>query len=519
MIGELLADRYLLQELLGSGGMCDVYLATDRRLPQRWAVKKLSGQGRQTASGSLQAEARILSPLNHPYLPRTVDFLSHQGSEYLVMDYCPGETLAEVLKAGRLSLEEALLLADKLCDVLGYLHSRRPPVIFRDLKPENIILTEDGGLKLIDFGIARLLRQTANKDTQALGTPGYAAPEQYGRGQSDARTDIYGLGATLHHALSGQHPSESPFTFPPLCSLCAELPLAVERVVDKAVSLRPEDRYQEISELREALHQLRAPRERPTPPVASSSLRLLELEQQVVALESALSQAEKGLLDEQARSRKSAAAAQAGQRALEEMLAGQQEVLRALEERLAGVSGERAALEQTLSTAQARVRALEVEALRQEETTQKAQDFWQAELVRREHALQDLRERFRQGEAAYTELLKRYQQAATLLSRIEAGESPLAIASARLAELELELSALRQDQRKWEKQKSAMLAQLNLLRDEAMALRHNDRPIDPEPTSSARDLLRLEAALERSCRLWLRAEEGRVSQGRLARRA
>ncbi len=240
--------------MLGEGGMGSVYLATDTRLPRQWALKELiqntqDEAERLQAEQSFVAEAQILSGLNHPSLPRVVDFFQENGRHYLVMDYVEGTTLEQVLEKGPLSAGEVIRLGVQMCEALEYLHGQAQPVIFRDLKPANIILTRSGKPMLVDFGIARVFRQGAGTDTRALGTPGYAAPEQYGRGQSDHRTDLYALGATLHHCLSGSDPGESPFQFASLENVSEEL----NRLILRAVSLKPEDRFQNAVDFRQAL--------------------------------------------------------------------------------------------------------------------------------------------------------------------------------------------------------------------------------------------------------------------------
>lgn len=234
--------------------MGSVYLATDTRLPRQWALKELIQNSqdeaeRLQAEQSFVAEAQILSGLNHPSLPRVVDFFQENGRHYLVMDYVEGTTLEQVLEKGPLSAGEVIRLGVQMCEALEYLHGQAQPVIFRDLKPANIILTRSGKPMLVDFGIARVFRQGAGTDTRALGTPGYAAPEQYGRGQSDHRTDLYALGATLHHCLSGSDPGESPFQFASLENVSEEL----NRLILRAVSLKPEDRFQNAVDFRQAL--------------------------------------------------------------------------------------------------------------------------------------------------------------------------------------------------------------------------------------------------------------------------
>ncbi len=247
--GHVLQDRYKVEKMLGEGGMGSVYLATDTRLPRQWALKELILQDeseRAQAEQAFVAEAQILSGLNHPSLPRVVDFFQENGRHYLVMDYVQGETLEHILARGPMSMAEALKLGVQIADTLEYLHGQPQPVIFRDLKPANIIITAGGQPMLVDFGIARVFRHGAGSDTRALGTPGYAAPEQYGRGQSDHRTDLYALGATLHHCLSGKDPGESPFQF-------EQLDGELGRLVTRAVSLKPEDRFQNAADFRQAL--------------------------------------------------------------------------------------------------------------------------------------------------------------------------------------------------------------------------------------------------------------------------
>lgn len=238
--------------------MGSVYLAQDTRLPREWALKEMSDnfqdiEERKAAEESFVAEAQILAALNHPNLPRIVDFFQEQGKHYLVMDFIAGTTLERRLQQGPLNVSESLRIGVQVAQVLEYLHQQPQPVIFRDLKPANVILTPDGRPMLVDFGIARLFRQGAGKDTRALGTPGYAAPEQYGRGQSDHRTDLYALGATLHHCLGGVDPAEHPFQFESLSKARPDMPPELDRVVLRAVSLKPEDRFQNATDVRQAL--------------------------------------------------------------------------------------------------------------------------------------------------------------------------------------------------------------------------------------------------------------------------
>ncbi|MDF9841083.1 MULTISPECIES: serine/threonine-protein kinase [unclassified Paenibacillus] len=204
--GFLLGRRYRIVRKIASGGMSHVYLAEDIRLPgQYWAVKESISQ-RETL-GNVAAEAELLISLNHSLLPRVVDFFppDEQNYCYLVMDYIGGVTLSDYIKeqAAPLDGEQIASYARQLLGVLHYLHSHHPPIIYRDLKPSNIMLTGTGELRLIDFGIARSYRQGAAEDTEKFGTAGFAAPEQYGSGQSSPVSDLYGLGALMLYMASG----------------------------------------------------------------------------------------------------------------------------------------------------------------------------------------------------------------------------------------------------------------------------------------------------------------------------
>jgi serine/threonine protein kinase len=221
----MLNHRYMILDHIGRGGFGAVYKAADTSFGNRLvAIKEmsqssLSPQERQEATTSFKREAFLLAGLTHPNLPRIYEQFMDAGRSYLVMDFIEGETLEShlnKLSGGKMSIEEVFAIALQLCDVLEYLHTRQPPIIFRDLKPANIMLSSEKHVYLIDFGIARHFKPGQSVDTAALGSSGYAAPEQYGRSQSTARADIYALGATLHQMLTGHDPAVSPFHFPPL---------------------------------------------------------------------------------------------------------------------------------------------------------------------------------------------------------------------------------------------------------------------------------------------------------------
>src|SRR6266487_3892836 len=206
LLHTLFRNRYFIMRKLGAGGFGSVYKARDIQSGDRLvAIKEVSLQGLHTqamleATATFQREVSVLSQLDHPNLPRVYEHFHTPGQWYLVMDFIAGETLEQYqgkTPTGRLLLSEALDMGLQLCIVLDYLHSHHPPIVFRDLKPANIMRTSTGQLYLIDFGIARYFKPGQAKDTVALGSLGYAAPEQYGKAQTTPRADIYSLGADL----------------------------------------------------------------------------------------------------------------------------------------------------------------------------------------------------------------------------------------------------------------------------------------------------------------------------------
>lgn len=257
----LLAGRYLLLECVGQGGFGIVYKALDCLENQHPVALKaialdgLSAQQRIEATDSFNREVMALTGLSHPHLPRLSHHFTDSEHWYLVMDFIEGETLETYLHTGQeqcqldqgqtrgLPPDEVLDIALQLCDVLDYLHTRQPTIIFRDLKPSNIMRTATGHLCLIDFGIARRFQPGKARDTIPLGSPGYAAPEQYGRGQTTPRADIYSLGALLHHLLTGKDPSERPFhfaSFPELPSQWTSLGPLITAMLEREPDKRPE---------------------------------------------------------------------------------------------------------------------------------------------------------------------------------------------------------------------------------------------------------------------------------------
>lgn len=241
-------DTYEIKSLIGKGGMSTVYLAEHKRLHTRWAVKEVRKQ--QGARFDFLAESNILKRLQHPMLPRIVDIFEDAESIYIVEDFVEGITLDELLKREK-KVDEPLARQwfHDLCGVLRYLHTQQPPIIYRDMKPSNIMLQPDGSLKLIDFGIAREYKEASSGDTTYIGTKGYAAPEQFGRAQTDARTDIYALGVTMYHLVTGKSPYEPPYQFVPVRELDGTLSHGIEYILNKCVQPEPADRYQNVDEL------------------------------------------------------------------------------------------------------------------------------------------------------------------------------------------------------------------------------------------------------------------------------
>lgn len=273
---SVLSGRYVIACRVGKGGMGAVYQASDTRIPGKtWAVKEMSDAAitdpleKQQARAAFRQEALMLARLDHRNLPKVTDHFSEGGKQYLVMDFLEGETLTERLEReddGPLPVGEVLGWSEQLCDVLEYLHGQSPPVIFRDLKPGNVMVMPDGTVKLIDFGIARIFKPGKTTDTTYFGTAGYAPKEQYGKGQTDARSDVYALGAMLHHLLTGADPADNPFHFEDVRRLNSQVPAHVADCVMKALADDPDDRWQSAAEMKAALlAQEATPKPKPAP--------------------------------------------------------------------------------------------------------------------------------------------------------------------------------------------------------------------------------------------------------------
>lgn len=272
--GIVLEGRYTVVEQIGEGGMGRVYLATDQH-GRRYVLKQVRELHQEAEIDdyeayirSIQREAQILSSLPHPYLPIARDFLVTPHTFIIAMDYIEGKTLAELLEAssGPLPEDKVLHWALQVCDALSYLHSKTPPIIHRNIKPKNIILEsgEHGRVRLIGFGLARHFVEGLEHDEDNFGTKGFASPEQYGSAQTDARSDIFSLGATVLALLSGADTSQYirqledehiQVEFPGLETLNPKISAAACQVVRTALSQAPSERYQSAEEMKSAILQ------------------------------------------------------------------------------------------------------------------------------------------------------------------------------------------------------------------------------------------------------------------------
>ncbi len=296
---HLLKQRYRVMSQLGKGGFGAVYQAEDNQFGNRLlAVKEMSQSGLSPqeiieATDAFKREAHLLASLKHPNLPSIYDYFNEAKRWYLVMDFIEGETLEEHLnkeKEGRLPWEEALQIGIQLCTVLGYLHRRQPPIIFRDLKPANVMLTPEGHLYLIDFGIARHFKPGQMRDTMAFGSPGYAAPEQYGKTQTTSRADIYSLGATLYHLLTGDNPSDAPFQFAPLQLYGQSAPRGIRGIkilIMQMVEMDESKRPESVDTIKQKLQRIAATKQKTSRLAPTQVARQISFPQPGVPIQSA----------------------------------------------------------------------------------------------------------------------------------------------------------------------------------------------------------------------------------------
>jgi serine/threonine-protein kinase len=310
-----LRGRYKIRERIGQGGMGNIYLADDLRLEGRFCALKEVEYDRALPENILKEardqflrEATVLARLDHPNLPKVSDFFSIEKRDFLVMDYVPGKDLRVLMLEARkqkqfLAEESVLNWANQLIDALAYLHSQTPPIIHRDIKPSNIKLTPAGIVKLVDFGLVKVLAPDEVTITviQGQGTALYTPLEQYGGdgAHTDARSDIYALGATLYHLLTNEAPTEARIRFLDASKLVPprqvnpDLNVRTERAILRAMSLHPDERPQTIEEFRQYLF---GTREIPTGPLGSARQTHAALDLDILTPDSALVWASVGLL-------------------------------------------------------------------------------------------------------------------------------------------------------------------------------------------------------------------------------
>ena len=263
-IGSLLDGKYKILNKIGQGGMSVVYLAMNEKANKQWAIKEMrkeKNKNYEIMKQSLITETNLLKELKHPYLPSIADIIENDDTIIIVMDYVEGRPLSDILsEEGVIEEDKVVDYAIQLCDVLDYLHSQNPPIIYRDLKPANIMLRPDGKITLIDFGTARKYNYDSVSDTTCLGTIGYAAPEQFAGEtlrQTDARTDIYNLGATMYHLLTGVNPSEPPYELYPIRRWDESLSNGLEKIILRATRKDPDKRFNDCKEMSYALQHFR----------------------------------------------------------------------------------------------------------------------------------------------------------------------------------------------------------------------------------------------------------------------
>ena len=254
-IGSLVDGKYKILSEIGRGGMSVVYMAINEKANKTWAVKEVRKDGRMDFNivrQGLLAEIDTLKRLSHPNLPSIVDLIEDETSFIIVMDYIEGRSLDKIIaEAG--AQDEALVVewAKQLCDVLGYLHSQKPPIIYRDMKPANVMLKPNGSIMVIDFGTAKNY-EIEYGETTGIGTVGYAAPEQYigsGLGRTDARTDIYCLGITLYYLLTNIDPCKNLISDKSVRAINPALSHGLDAIIKKCTEFQPSDRYQSCAEL------------------------------------------------------------------------------------------------------------------------------------------------------------------------------------------------------------------------------------------------------------------------------
>ena len=266
--GSRLRARYKIVKLLSHSRLRNIYIAEDQhQRGKHWVIRQMQPVGidsgdRGWLMGQFEAEARLLSTLEHPSLPKLVDFFAQESHLYVIREFVPGLDLAVILsqKGGRLSERDSLQVGLSLTDLMQYLLRKKlPPVMFRELSLANLVFTPEGQTKLIDFGFSRLFQRATR-----MGSPDYAAPEQFSEdAEIDARTLVYNVGAMMYHLVTGHNPGTTPFSLPPIWSLNSGVGEKAGALIEKATQNEPRHRFANPSELAKAISQALATKSKP----------------------------------------------------------------------------------------------------------------------------------------------------------------------------------------------------------------------------------------------------------------
>lgn len=249
-VGTIIENKYKIVKHIARGGAFDTYLATDMRLNLMWAVK-VSRSNQTYDMGLIKNQINILKQLDHPMIPRFADAYMTNGKAIIVQEYVAGTTLEDIVNEyGGQSVEHVVDWIGQICIVMGYLHMQSPMFIYRDVKPANFILEPSGRIRVVDFDIIRSYKPGRTEDTANLGTKGYAAPEQFGgRGQTDPRTDVYGIGVTMYRLLTGADVQERNIILNPITLDEPGIPSGLAYIINKCTQFNPRERYNSCDEL------------------------------------------------------------------------------------------------------------------------------------------------------------------------------------------------------------------------------------------------------------------------------
>lgn len=257
-VGTVIDEKYRIVSALGQGGCCQVFLAVNEKTKQSLAIKVIPKSSEQYSAfiQNLSTEISLLNHLNHPGIPAVIDIIDTKTYLLVVMDYIDGASLSQVISESGAQSEELVLdWAIQLSEILGYLHSQKPAIIHNDLQPSNIMLKSNGRIMLVDFDMSQKIESNM-QDTLCIGKAYYTAPEKYGSGKIDQRTDIYSVGVTLYSIITGNDPSKPPYMIYPIRKVNPALSKGFEYIIAKCMEPNPEDRYQNTDELLFDLHNI-----------------------------------------------------------------------------------------------------------------------------------------------------------------------------------------------------------------------------------------------------------------------